>query len=703
MITEPDQISARTRLLGQISGALIAFFGIIALFGWVFDVPILKSISPNLVTIKFNTALAFLLSGIALWLLSRPTLSPKAKPVGYLAAGMVTLIGLLTFSQYLFGWELGIDQFLWTELPGAVATSHLGRMAPATALNFLMLGAAMLLLNKPAGIRASQILALLGCLIGFFNFTGYIYGVEKLYGIAAYTPMAVHTAVAFVVLASGILFARPEHRLMAVLTSPYTGGQRARRLIPVAVIILLLLGGLILMGKKNALYSREFAFALMALGSIVFFTVAIWWNAKHLNKCDADREQAQIELQKSHDILEIKVRERTKELTKSEAQLFRAQKLESIGNLAGGVAHDFNNILAAVKGYTEMALMEMDAANPFFNNLSHINQAVDRATNLTRQLLLFSRRDTPEIKTLDLNELIKNLLKMLNRLIGENINIETKLATDIAPIRADAGNIEQVIMNLVVNARDAMIRGGKITITTENQLINEQYCQLNLEGRCGRFVCLSISDTGIGMTDEIESHLFEPFFTTKKPGEGTGLGLSVVYGIVKKHEGWVNVYSEPGRGAVIRIYLPAETSVKAGLPKPDTKIIPPDQLKGNGERILLIEDDRNIQKMARTALTKMNYTVFTVSTGAEAINLFNAENGNFHLLLSDVVLPDGNGIDLVGELKLLNPSLKVLMTSGYPSRQSYQELIKERQLPFIAKPYKLSNLFGKIKELLTKE
>ncbi|MBI5777973.1 MAG: response regulator [Planctomycetes bacterium] len=379
-------------------------------------------------------------------------------------------------------------------------------------------------------------------------------------------------------------------------------------------------------------------------------------------------------------------------------QLYQAQKMESIGGLAGGVAHDFNNILGAVKGFAELALMDIDKTNPLYEYLKHIVASTDRGANLTRQLLLFSRKSNVELQPLNLNEAVNNMLKMLARLIGENIRIETKLNPDVSIIKADAGNIEQVLMNLAVNAHDAMPQGGKITITTEDITIDEEYSKFHQESRPGNFICLSISDTGIGMDKNTVARIFEPFFTTKTAGKGTGLGLAVVYGIVKRHEGWINVYSEPGQGAIFRIYLPV--SGEKVKPKTDTKTIVLENIRGNGERILVVEDNMAIQEMVARALTKIGYTVSRAATGSEAREIFGRTKGGFHLVLSDIILPDTNGIELTDELSRRRPGLSIILSSGYLDKSEYSDEVKKRNLPFIPKPYQLTTLFKTIKETI---
>jgi len=253
-------------------------------------------------------------------------------------------------------------------------------------------------------------------------------------------------------------------------------------------------------------------------------------------------------------------------------------------------------------------------------------------------------------------------------------------------------------MNLALNARDAMPKGGRIIIKTENIAVDKEYCEVNIEARPGNFVCLSVTDTGTGMTKEVRAHIFEPFFTTKEQGKGTGLGLSVVYGIIKQHRGWINVYSEPGQGSVFKIYLPA--SDETAHSKPETRIISPADYKGHQERILVLEDDMDIQKLVVSVLTRMNYQVFPASSLAQARQVFDREKGNFHMILSDMTLPDGNGLELCDELTAKNKNIKVLLNSGYPSREENRDIIRQRGLPFLAKPYNLTLLFKMVREVL---
>jgi len=395
---------------------------------------------------------------------------------------------------------------------------------------------------------------------------------------------------------------------------------------------------------------------------------------------------------------DITDRKRAEEETeKIAAQLLQAQKMEAIGSLAGGIAHDFNNLITTIQGYAHMAMMEIEEADALYLYLKRIDAASSRAAKLTRQLLLFSRKNPMEVTSLNINETVEDLLNMLKRLIGEDIAINTYLEPDIFTVRADAGNIEQVIMNLAVNARDAMPEGGKLTITTENVTLSEEQCTTIPEAQPGKYACLSVADTGVGIEKEIIEYIFEPFFSTKEPGEGTGLGLSVVYGIAKQHGGWINVYSEPGQGSTFKLYLPAIP----GKPEANTKEpILAQKLQGNGERILLVEDDGRVREFLAEALNENGLIVFEAANAREALDIFDSEQGEFHLVFSDVVLPDINGFQLAEQILSRKPELPVLLGSGYIQDESQWSAIPERGFQLLTKPYTLAELLRAVREAM---
>jgi PAS domain S-box-containing protein len=396
------------------------------------------------------------------------------------------------------------------------------------------------------------------------------------------------------------------------------------------------------------------------------------------------------------DISDLKKAEIERE--KMQAQLLMAQKMEAIGILAGGVAHDFNNLLTAIQGCTDMALTDMDEDSNHFQELTEARNAAGRAADLTRQLLLFSRRHPIQRVQINLNTTVENLLNMLHRLIGEDIAIRTKLEPDLWTIMADQGTIEQVIMNLAVNARDAMPKGGSLTVKTQNVVLDEGYVKMRAETRKGRFICLSMEDVGIGIDSDILEHIFEPFFTTKGPGKGTGLGLSVVYGIVKQHEGWINVYSEPNKGTTFKVYLPA---MPGEANENKTSMVSLEDLKGRGERLLVVEDEKSVREFVQRALSKSGYSVFTAENAEEAVALFEKEQQKFDCIFSDVVLPDTNGIDLVDGILKERPDMHVLLSSGYTDQKSKWPMIQERGYRFLQKPYTLTDLLSTLRELLS--
>jgi signal transduction histidine kinase/ActR/RegA family two-component response regulator len=387
------------------------------------------------------------------------------------------------------------------------------------------------------------------------------------------------------------------------------------------------------------------------------------------------------------------------EKEKLQAQLLQAQKMEAIGTLAGGVAHDFNNLLTAIQGYTEIAMLGVEQTEPLHKNLEQIHYAAERATSLTRQLLLFSRRQPLELVAINVNKTIEGLLKMLKRLIGEDIAIRTELGCEAWTVQGDAGNIEQVFMNLAVNARDAMSGGGVLTIKTENVTLDEEYCKVIPDARPGKFVCLSVADTGTGMDAAVLQRIFEPFFTTKEFGKGTGLGLSVVYGIIKQHDGWINVYSERGRGAIFKVYLPAsDVELKEEVQE---KICLQD-IQGKGERILVIEDEEAVREFASKVLRDNGYKVFEAADAKETLALFEQEKGQFDLIFSDMVLPDRSGLQVVEQLLRRNPKLMVLLSSGYSDDKSQWPAIREKGYRFLQKPYSIPELLRTFREVLGK-
>ena len=380
-----------------------------------------------------------------------------------------------------------------------------------------------------------------------------------------------------------------------------------------------------------------------------------------------------------------------------ERQFQQVQKMETMGQLAGGVAHDFNNCLQSIQGLVELLIPQTPAGTPQEEDLLAIKRASQQAASVTRQLLAFSQRQTFETRVLDLNAVVHDQQKILARLIGESTVLEFRPDPLLWPIRADIGQLQQVIMNLVINARDAMPKGGRILIATANTTYSEHDILPGYNMRAGRFVRLSLSDEGVGMSTDVLAHIFEPFFTTKESSKGTGLGLSVVHGIVKQHDGWIHVYSTPGNGSEFKIYLPVGTTTE--FAQKTEKYC--DQPKGNGQCILLVEDDPAARIVTSRNLMLQGYAVSMTTTVTEARALFMRLNKEIDLILCDVVLPDGNGVDLTRELLALKPDLQVIMTSGYADDKARWHEISEQGWNFLQKPCAFDELFRLIDRCLS--
>jgi two-component system cell cycle sensor histidine kinase/response regulator CckA len=394
------------------------------------------------------------------------------------------------------------------------------------------------------------------------------------------------------------------------------------------------------------------------------------------------------------DITERKQAE--EENAKLEAQLQQAQKMESVGRLAGGVAHDFNNMLGIILGHAELALNRMDPALPLFADLQEIQKAARRSADLTRQLLAFARKQTVAPKVLDLNETVESMLKMLRRLIGEDIGLSWLPGKNLWPVKVDPSQIDQILANLCVNARDAIAGVGKVTIETKDSTFDEAYCAEHAGFVPGDYVRLTVSDDGCGMDKETIANIFEPFFTTKGVGEGTGLGLSTVYGIVKQNKGFISIDSEPGKGTSFKIYIPRH----AGQAVEDRKADAAEISKSRGETVLLVEDEQAILYMATRMLEVLGYTVLAANTSDEAIRQAEVHVGDIHLLMTDVVMPEMNGRDLAQNLLSRYPRLKSLFMSGYTANVIAHHGVLDEGVSFIQKPFSLKDLAAKIRQAL---
>jgi PAS domain S-box-containing protein len=380
-----------------------------------------------------------------------------------------------------------------------------------------------------------------------------------------------------------------------------------------------------------------------------------------------------------------------------ETQFLQSQKMETVGRLAGGIAHDLNNLLTILIGYSQLSLLGLKEDNPLKGNLQEIKSATERAAQLTNQLLAFSRRQVLNVKVLDLNTIVRGLEKMLRRIIGEDIELITNLAEGLGRVKTDPSQIEQVLLNLVVNAKEAMPNGGKLILETNHIELDENYARTHTNVIPGRYVLLSVSDTGCGMSPEVKERIFDPFFTTKGKDKGTGLGLSTVYGIVKQSGGNIWVYSEPGQGTTFKIYLPRVEEEADAFPEKDEV----DDLPRGSEIVLLVEDDPSVRSLAVRVLREQGYTVLEASNGEEAMHIAHEPIiKEIHLLLTDVVMPQMGGKELVERFKAIYPSVKILFISGYADKAVTHQVLLESEFLFLQKPFSPIALVKKVREVL---
>ncbi len=382
-------------------------------------------------------------------------------------------------------------------------------------------------------------------------------------------------------------------------------------------------------------------------------------------------------------------------LKESQTRLERVKRLETIGQLAGGVAHDFNNMLSAIIGYTEIVSSKLSPDDPIFSNIQMIEKAAKRSADLTRQLLAFSRQEIINPKPLEINDIISNLKKFYGRLICEEIDLCYMLEKNIWKVKLDSSQVDRIVANLLINASHAMPNGGKLFIKTENITVVDGYCYGNVELVSGEFVMLTVSDNGIGMDEEILSHIFEPFYTTKKEGKGAGMGLATVYGIVRQNNGFIDVHSEPGNGTTFKIYFPRWTGEEENT---EISAAKSDIFKTG--TILLVEDDKMVRKVAEGLLNSMGHTVIAASSPDQAIAYCKNKNRNIHILLTDIVMPGMNGKELSDAVKRIRPGIKTIFMSGYPADIVTDRGVLEEKTSFINKPVTRDDLLRTVQELL---
>jgi two-component system cell cycle sensor histidine kinase/response regulator CckA len=393
------------------------------------------------------------------------------------------------------------------------------------------------------------------------------------------------------------------------------------------------------------------------------------------------------------DVTELKKAEEEK--ARIEEQLFQAQKMESVGRLAGGVAHDFNNMLTVILGYAELIRARLPQGDPLLTDMQEIEKAAGRSRDLTRQLLAFSRKEIIAPRPVDLNNMITGAQKMLLRLIGEDIDLRFYPGDKLWKIKVDPSQMEHILINFAVNARDAMQEGGNLTIETENVHLNEAYCRMHPGFSPGHYVLLGVSDDGVGMDRETMSHLYEPFYTTKERGRGTGLGLATVYGIVKQNEGFINVYSEPGKGTTFKIYIPR--SMEEAVAKEAAEESLPASATGT---VLLVEDDDMVRTISTEMLQAIGYTVLSTGSPSEALSFFEKGDAAIDLVITDVVMPVMSGKELSKRIEAIRPGVRVLFMSGYTTNVIAHRGVLDEGVYFIQKPFSTSDLARKINETI---
>ncbi|MFC1834729.1 response regulator [Thermodesulfobacteriota bacterium] len=379
-------------------------------------------------------------------------------------------------------------------------------------------------------------------------------------------------------------------------------------------------------------------------------------------------------------------------------QLFRAQKMEAIGTLAGGVAHDFNNLLQVIQGHADIGLIRMQKDDPFRQEFTEIKRTARTAAELTQGLLTFSRRAESRLRPVAMNQELKQVVKMLNRTTHKMIRIELDLADDLKTVRADPAQIQQVMMNLAVNSRDAMPDGGTLQIESKNVVLDQRYCESQLAMKPGEYIVVTVSDSGCGVDNNTVNHIYEPFFTTKATGKGTGLGLSIVYGIIKSHGGNITCYSEPERGTVFNIYLPV-ISEQAELSESTRE----ETIPGGDETILVVDDEKPLRKLAQRILADFGYSVVVASNGREALDRFLEDPSGISLVLLDLIMPEMNGMECLEEILKSYPDAKVIVASGYASRDRIDDALKKGAKATIRKPYEAGSMLKLVRRVLDQD
>ncbi|HVW07810.1 MAG TPA: response regulator [Bryobacteraceae bacterium] len=766
---------------------------VLALYGWHTGSHAWIAWSNDIATMKVNVSVAAILAAVSL-------LTLRGGPwIGWLSDGTAAAsvaIGLATLAEYAFHWNAGIDEIFVRDLdPGAGLAA--GRMAPSSALSFVLIGIALLLARRRALHRAAQFVCLPAGMIVVLSLSGYFYGSTELSRFAPFGPMALNTTIACGFLLTGLVLEMPESGLVAPMALGGLSGALARRLIPMAVFVPLAAGWLTLRGENLGLYGAEFGLAIFSVLTIIALVFFLAGSVNFLSRIEMARDKTDLDLKRQRDVLKhqaelidlsndaiiiadsrrrivawnggaealygwrqkeavgqfiheflqtsssIPIREMDEMLQsrhkwegqlthtcrngrqvtvdsrqilrpdaegtpgryleinrdvtgqkRLEEQLFQSQKMESLGQLAGGIAHDFNNLLTVINGYCELLLGAPESDRRYLDDVRQIRSAGDQAAKLTQQLLAFSRKQLLKSVVLNLNHVIADTTRMLRRLIGSQIDLVMNLSPDLANVRGDAVQVQQILVNLVVNARDAMASGGTLRIETLN--ITRKARRLEGAG-AGPQPCvqLTVADTGSGIKPEILERIFEPFFTTKSRERGTGLGLATVYGIVQQMGGEIDVDSRVGTGTSFHLYFPGtDEALAAAAP------VAASDLRGS-ENILVVEDQENVRTLIVTALEGFGYTVWSAPNAQQALAFCESHKGRLDLLISDIVMPGMDGNELAVHIHKARPGIRILLISGYTNRALAAGAVPQGAA-YLPKPFTPETLGEKVRQLLAR-
>jgi two-component system cell cycle sensor histidine kinase/response regulator CckA len=808
-------------------GWLVALGGGIVLLGWSVGSEMLMRILPGLVAMNPVTALGFILAGGSLacyWLAE--TKPARQREYGRAMGGVLIVIGVFKLMGYIMGWHLGFDQMLFRAQLRNDGTGFTNQIAPNTALNFILGGFALWFLHSPVRRFSyrTQNLSLALAFVSLVPLVGYLYRASYLYSIGTYIPMALHTATLFFLLALGLLLTQTDAGVVALFTSKAPGGTVARRLLPFAFGVPILLGAFTIWVDQAGIYPGEFGVTIVVVGSSAIFTGLIWWNAIWLNQADYQRRVAEEQLQKAYDSLEVRVLERTAMLNnvnaalrtqivevqraeekirdqaelldkaqdailvldmqhrvifwnhgaerlygwsreevagknadellfkagsrqpgyeavvqkgawtgeleqirntggpatvesrwtlvhdeqgaprsiliintdvtekKSyEVQLLRSQRMESIGKLAGGIAHDLNNALTPVIVGTQ--LLRGNQSDADRNKLlDTISASANRGAAMVKHILAFARGSKGQSQQVPLSNLVKEIAKVIQDTFPKSILVNVNLGKALWNVSGDTTELYQVLLNLCVNARDAMPQGGELTLNVDNLTLSGEIKSVFATVPPGDYVLLAVADTGTGIPPKVLPRIFEPLFSTKAPDKGTGLGLSTVAGIVKNHGGFIQVHTTAGKGTEFKIYLPASKSVETSGSQEAQKVLP----AGHGELILLMDDEATVRQLTQTTLQNYGYRVVTAKSGLDGMTVFEEYKDEIKVLVSDTDMPVLDGIVAIRAIQKSKPEIPVIITSGAERDKAQLKGIDTTHLTILEKPYTVEQILNAV-------